>query len=472
MLSYFRINDPYRLIIIFIVLTLFRLPFFVSSSWQTIPELSWMIVGERMNGGALLYVDIWDDIGPLSALTYRFIDFLFGRSQLSLQIIGMILFFFQIFYMNYIALKHKMYNENNYLPALFYGLLGLTFFNIITLSPQLIGLTFVLLSLNSLFSHIETRNKSDGNLLNIGLYIGIASLFFSPYFLMVFVHFLGLLVFTNTAIRRYILLIYGVVIPFILCWLIYGWFGYTNEFFINFLNSLISLETDQFLTYKSLLVVLSFTILLFILSALKILLGYGFTIFQVRIQKTMFSASLVSLFIFMVFSANDGYSLIMFFPWVAFFLSHFFLSIKHYLKREVSFLIYFISILIFYFGIAFHVSNLNKVIDLDSLLISDVSVQDEFVNKKILVLGPDIRPYFTGIQATPYFNWNLSKRHLEQLKYYDNLELIDKNFRSDIPDVIIDQIDLAPELFKSIPLLGSEYEYSGSGIYKRKIASN
>ena len=153
-----------------------------------------MIVGERMNEGALLYVGIWDDIGPFSALTYRTLDLLFGRSQLSLQIFGLLLFFFQIFYMNYIALKHKMYNENNYLPAFFYGILGLTFFNIITLSPQLLGITFVLLSLNSLFNHIETRSKTDGNLLNIGLYIGIASLFFIPYFIMVLVHILGLLV--------------------------------------------------------------------------------------------------------------------------------------------------------------------------------------------------------------------------------------------------------------------------------------
>ncbi|NJN28475.1 MAG: hypothetical protein HC819_22135 [Cyclobacteriaceae bacterium] len=178
MLGYFRINDPYRLLIIFIVLTLFRLPFLISPDWQTIPELSWMIVGERLNEGALLYVGIWDDLGPLSAIAYRLTDFVFGRSHLSFQILGLLIYFFQVFYMNYIALKHKMYNENNYLPALFYGILGLLFFNIIMLSPQLLGLTFVLLSLNSLFNHIETRNKTDGNLLNIGLYIGIASLFF------------------------------------------------------------------------------------------------------------------------------------------------------------------------------------------------------------------------------------------------------------------------------------------------------
>ncbi len=472
MLSYFRINDPYRLVIIFIVLILLRLPFLISSNWLTIPELSWMIVGERMNEGALLYVGIWDDIGPFSAFTFQIIDFLFGRSQLALQLFGLVLFFFQIFYMNYISLKHKMYNENNYLPALFYGIFGLTFFNIITLSPQLLGLTFVLLSLNSLFNHIETRNKSDGNLLNIGLYIGIASLFYIPYFIMVFVHILGLLVFTNTVIRRYLLLVYGIIIPFILCWMVYAWFGNTYEFYANYLHSLISYETDHFITYKSLLVVLGTTIFFFVIASLKILSGFGFTIFQVRIQKTMFFASLVSLFIFVLYSAKDGYSLIMFFPWVAFFLSHFFLSIRHVVKREISFLFYFLSVLILYFGVTFHTLNLDKIIDLDTLLLKVKTSQQDLENKKILVLGTDISPYYSGLQATPYFNWNLSKKHLEHLQFYDNMELIDKNLRSDIPDVIIDQIDLAPELFNSIPMLGSEYINTGDGIYKRKMPNN
>ena len=298
MLSYFRINDPYRLIIIFVILILFRVPYFISPNWHTIPELSWMIVGERMNEGALLYVGIWDDIGPLSAWIYRSANYLFGRSQLVLQIIGLLLFLFQISYLNFISLKHKMYNENNYLPAFFYGILGLTFFNIITLSPQQLGLTFILFSMNSLFNHIETRNKNDGNLLNIGLHVGIASLFFLPYFIMIFVHIIGLMFFTNTIRRRYLLLIYGVGIPFVICWLIYVWHGETNGLFANYLHSLFSFDTRQFLTYKSIFIASGTTIILFTLSTLKILTGFGFTIFQVRIQKIMFFASLVTLFIY------------------------------------------------------------------------------------------------------------------------------------------------------------------------------
>jgi hypothetical protein len=472
LLSYFRINDPYRLIIIFIALILFRLPFFISSDWFTIQELSWMIIGERMNEGAMLYVGVWDDIGPLSAWVYRFLDFTFGRSQLALQIFGLLLFFFQVFYVNHISLKNKLYNENNYLPALFYGILGLISFNIITLSPQLLGLTFVLLSMNSLFSHIETRNKTDKNLLNSGLYLGIAALFYLPYFVLTFVLIVSLVFFTNTIRRRYLLLIYGVFVPFLLCWLVYVWYGKTNELFGIYFHSLFNFETAQFLTYKSILVLSGSTILFFSLAVLKTLSGFGFTIFQVRIQKIIFFTAVVTFVIYYLYSNNDGLSFIMFFPWVAFFLSHFFLSIKKKFKREFGFLIYLFSILALYVGITFQTIDLNDILDFDSVIL-DTSVGNEtYADKKILVLGPDIKPYYIGKQATPYFNWNLSKVQLEHLNYYDNLEAIDKNIRGDMPEYILDQINLAPELLKSIPLLGKEYEYLGNGIYQRIQANN
>ncbi len=472
MLGYFRKNDPYRLILIFIVLFLFRLPYLISNNWLTIPELSWMIVGERLNEGAMLYVGVWDDIGPLSALVYRLINFLFGRSQLSIQILGIFLFFFQVFFMNYISLKHKMYNENNYLPALFYGILGLSFFNIMVLSPQLMGLTFVLLSLNSLFKHIETRDRIDGNLLNIGLYIGIASLFYLPYLNLIFVHIIGLLFFTNTIGRRYLLLLYGAFVPLIICWLIYSGYGKNDELFGNFFTSIFKTSYEHYLSFKTILILFGSSILLFSLSSFKTLSGFGFTVFQVRVQKVMFFAAIVTLAIYAFYTEGDGYSLVMFCPWGSFFLSHFFLSLKNKLKRELSFLVYFLLVIFFYFGITFYSISIYDQININRLLFVEDQKSPAYANRKVLVIGPDISPYYFSKQATPYFNWELSKGQLEKLDYYDNLESINNNLRSDMPDFIIDQINLVPKLFDHIPPLAMEYALTEPGIYKRKDINN
>ena len=471
MLSYFRINDPYRLVILFFVLTLFRLPFLISSSWHTIPELSCMIIGERMNEGALLYVDIWDDIGPLSAWTYRIIDFFFGRSYQALQIMGMVVFFIQIFFLNYMSLRHKMFNENNYLPALFYSLLGLVFFNIISLSPQLIGMTFILFSVNHLFNHIETRNKTDGNLLNIGLYIGIASLFYLPYFFMILLHIVALLFFTNTLRRRYLLLLYGIGIPFVITWLIYLWYSSGFEFSRNFIYSLLDFDKASFLSLSSILILGGTTLFLFLIAALKILSGFGFTVFQVRIQKVMFFGAVVSLVLYSIYSDHSGNGMILFLPWFAFFLSHFFIKIKNTLKRELGFLLYFVTIIIVYSGVTFQLFKFDELVNLDSLIFT-IPEKEIYAGEKILILGNDIRPYGTSRQATPYFNWHLSKAQLENLSYYDNLEAIDKNLRSDMPEFIIDQVELAPKIFDKIPLIGSEYTKVSDGIYQRNSTRN
>jgi hypothetical protein len=57
-------------------------------SWLTVPELKWMLLGEKLNGGAMLYADILDNTAPLSALAYRLLNLVAGRSPLAMHIAG------------------------------------------------------------------------------------------------------------------------------------------------------------------------------------------------------------------------------------------------------------------------------------------------------------------------------------------------------------------------------------------------
>ncbi len=166
--------------------------------------------------------------------------------------------------------------------------------------------------------------------------------------------------------------------------------------------------------------------------------------------------------------------MVMFLPWIAFFLSHFFLTIRNRLKRELSFLVYFISILVFYFGFTFHIFNADSHISFASELINTSSEVKEppYAGSGILVLGPNIQPYYYGEVATPYFNWELSKEELQNLNYYDNIEDINRKLRSDMPDYIIDQEALVPKIFDKIPLLGEEFRLVENGLYKRISKSN
>ncbi len=81
MLTFFRVNDPYRIIGIFVLLLLLRLPYWISGDHLTLPELNWMLLGERLAEGNRLYSGVWDNTGPLSAGVYLMIEWIFDRSQ-------------------------------------------------------------------------------------------------------------------------------------------------------------------------------------------------------------------------------------------------------------------------------------------------------------------------------------------------------------------------------------------------------
>ena len=176
MLSFFRVNDPFRLIgvgIYLLVLTLVYLlfnPFPVTSA-----QLTWLILGERVGDGFLLYKDIIDDTGPLAAGFFMLMDLIFGRSLLAYELVGRILIIFQILYWNSILIKFRAFDENTYLPAIVMAALFHFSFDMLSLSPALLASCFLILALGQLFSQTVLQKEGSESTLLIGLYAGIAT---------------------------------------------------------------------------------------------------------------------------------------------------------------------------------------------------------------------------------------------------------------------------------------------------------
>ena len=100
MLSFFKVNAVYQIFSLLILLILIRIPVYLVGLPQLIPELQWMLVGEQINKGFMLYADIWDNTAPLSALVYAGLDGLFGRSQTVYQMAALTVASFQVIYFN------------------------------------------------------------------------------------------------------------------------------------------------------------------------------------------------------------------------------------------------------------------------------------------------------------------------------------------------------------------------------------
>src|SRR5690606_21326684 len=151
--SFFRINDPFRMIGSLLLLLVLRSPYWFMDLPLLQAELVWTLIGERMAAGHSMYVGIIDDTGPLSAGAYWLISLVAGRSVVAFHLAAGALLLFQIAFFNSLLIQYKAFEDNTYIPALVMTILLGFSYDFLILSPALMGTTFILLSLGQLFSH-------------------------------------------------------------------------------------------------------------------------------------------------------------------------------------------------------------------------------------------------------------------------------------------------------------------------------
>ena len=99
----------------------------------------------------------------------------------------------------------------------------------LSLSNELLASSFVLFSLNNLFKEVEFRIQEDKILLNLGVYLGIASLFVLSYAVYLPGVIIILIIFTRLTLRKGLLLVFGFLLPHLLLMVWYfvkGNFGF------------------------------------------------------------------------------------------------------------------------------------------------------------------------------------------------------------------------------------------------------
>jgi len=461
----FRINDPYRLILVFLIIIAFKIPFNLNESLYTLSELKNHIIGEKLNQETTLYKDLWDNISPLSAWFYMVLDSLFGKSKFAYQFFAILLFFIQAGMFNIILIRKKAYNENTYVPALFYCIFGITFFDLISFSPEMIGLTFIILTFDSLFNHLELRRKNDINLINIGIYVGIASLFYLPYIVYLLSITIGLLLFTNTIRRRYFLMYYGAFFGFLLLWM-YFFLKDDSQYLIqNLIHPLVYFDYPTYFSFKNLAFIFCIPAIYLIFSIFSTFQSHGYTNYQVKIQSLFFLFMLFQIGSWLLWSQKSASSMIVFAPTFAFFTTHYFLHMKRKLWREVAFYTLLTAIILVSY-LPFHeMGFLNKNIQYEKLLVKNIenwSVE----NEKILVIGNELSYYDNNMLATPFLNWTNCKSLFLDINDYENILTIYSNIKSDYPEYIVDEARVFNELMDHIPELKRNYRMVQADVYQ------
>ncbi|MDQ6481207.1 hypothetical protein [Dyadobacter sp. LHD-138] len=468
MLSFFRVNAAYQMISLVVFFLLLRLPFFFGGIPLLIPELSWMLVGEQMNHGFMLYRDVWDNVSPFSGLTYWLIDSLFGRAQWAYQLAAAALGIIQILYFNYVIYSREVFPERTYIPGALYAIFLNISFDLGTLSPMLMANTFLLFAFG-LIVKILVRREATNQVFEMGLYIGIATLFYLPASLFMVWGFLALLFYTGATIRHHLLGFFGSLFPLLMVLLYFYMNDGIESLNRNLLTSVFQVKQYNLTDFSSLLASLLLPLGFGILGFTRIFTTLRFVNYQTRIQQVMALWFIVSVFTIPLMQYLAPMQFVIFIPPAAFFATHYFQSFKRKsFGDELQFMLMTGAIVFIQYqgtrGILPGIS-MGK---LENLRSKSASLPAEIKNKRILVLGQHAGEYMENFTATPYLNWDLASYDLKNLDNFDSVIHVYDNFRKDPPDYVIDKANIMPKLLDRVPALKSQYKLSQwKGIYKR-----
>ncbi|TAF95563.1 MAG: hypothetical protein EAZ32_04205 [Cytophagia bacterium] len=457
MLSFFRVNAVYQLISLLVLLALMRLPLLFQPLPLLIPELQWMLVGEKMGQGFMLYRDVWDSLSPLSALVYWGIDSLFGRSQLAYQIIAGVLTLLQAFYFNYVSGQRQLFTERNYVPGMLYLVFMNLSFDYSTLSPVLMANTFLLVAFGTLIKQMQ-REGATNEVFEVGFYLSIATLFYLPVFVFIFWIFLSLLLYSGANFRQHTLAFFGFIFPISFTLLLFFFRDSLDDLNRNLLISAIQVRQYNLNDFQAVLVSLFLPSLFGVLGFFR-MVAYGrFVNYQTRVQQIMLLWILTGALSVVLMPYLAPMQFVIFVPPIVFFTTNFFLLFRKRWLAEIILLMLVGGILLVqYQGVVNIVPNWN-VLQLNNLRTKSASLPAVIQKQKILVVGQDQGEYRDNFPATAYLNWNLARYDLENVNNYASVISVFDNFTADPPTYVIDKAHLMPKIFARLPELAKKYQ--------------
>ena len=141
---------------------------------------------------------------------------------------------------------------------------------------------------------------------------------------------------------------YGAGFTFLIVWMYYYYRGESSALINNFVLPIFSFDYVNYLLLNEMLIILAVPAAFLLISMFKTFQSMGYTNYQSRIQSLIFLFLVFTAIAWILWSQKSGASLVMFVPFISFFLTHYFLLFRRKLYREIYFYV-FLAALIFVF---------------------------------------------------------------------------------------------------------------------------
>lgn len=446
LLRFFRINDPYRLLGLLIVLICLSIPFLIDPAPITLTELKSFVLGEAVSEGKLMYGEVIDSTAPLTAAIFGMIEWISGRSLMVRHILALAILFFQAAYFAVLLIENKAYNDNTYVPALIFGVLCFFSFDLLAFSPELLASTVLLFALNNLFQEIEFRIDRDSIMLNIGVWLSIATLLVFSYIIFLFGTILILFLFTRLHVRKLLLLLYGFALPHGMLMLWYYVRGEPGSVWQYFYLPNLTISGNSLISIKGLLVLGAIPLAYFVFSLFMLNREARFTKYQTQLFQVMFLWLLLCLIQVIITRELTPHSLLIMVPSLAYFISHYLLLIRRKWIAESMMWIFLIGM--FSMNLLARYDRVEQV-RYEPLFVGEVAGAGE--GKRVMALSPDESIYLQNKMACGFLDWKLSEAILENPDYYENLIFMQESLENDPPERIVDPKNYMERYFDRLP---------------------
>lgn len=460
-LRYFRINDPYRLLALLVLMVLASLPILIDSPDLTLQELRDMLIGERV-GNKILYVDLVDRTPPLMAVLDGIFSFLFGRSLVARHLLALFFLFFQAAYFAVLLIQNRAYNENTYVPSLIFGLLCFLSFDLLSPSPEVFASTLLLFALNNIFKEIEFRIDRDTITLSLGLFIGLASLIVLSYAIFLPGAILILILFARTSLRKIFLVLLGFGLAHGMVLTLYYYYGHTDELWQNFYLANLRQASSMSVSPRTLAVLGLLPFIYFLISLFMLTRDARFTKYQSQIFQVLFLWLLLAAIEVWFEPGIAPHSFIIFLPPLAYFISHYLLLIRR--KPIAEFMLWFLIGGILFIGVA---SGKGWIPDVgySGLFVVPSEYERVIRDKRVMVVGDEPGIYRNNSLGGGFYDWELSREFFEHPEYYEHVIRMNHAFEEDAPEVIIDKENRMEGVFERLPAVRQRYVKEGK-LYK------
>lgn len=463
MIRFFNINDPYRLLVVLAsmivmgIIAHYRLP------EATYAETKGMVIGEMMSDNLSLYDEIWDSTPPLTAVVHWILSEGFDRSLGIRRGISVFILFIQAALLGFLLSNNRAFDQPGFLSSFIFAVLIFFSFDSITFTRELWASLFLMLAINQVLKQIQFRDRDESNLTLLGVYVGVSSLFVFTYSVFYFAILIILILNSRPEARQFLLFTFSFLFPHIILFTVYFLkedltFLWTSLYLPNF-----EFNTKSTMHFGGLLLLSALPLLYMLFALLMALRNARMTKYQSQIFQIMVFWLIFGLIEVWISRQRTAQSLIVCAAPLAYLINFYLIRIRR--QRIANLMLIVLSVGVI--SIAAW-SNSGKIPLIDYSKNFPEKIGSDLKNKKILVLK-DSPDYFTQNTVGGFFpEWDLCSDLFRQPGYYENVEILNRAFEKNPPEIIIDPENLISGVFIYLPDLEKQYNKSGENYLRIK----